>query len=491
MKSKKEYILGIDQGTTGTTALLADTSGKVVASYTQDFPQYFPQPGWVEHHLDEIWQSTQKAITTLLASHSIDPKYILCIGITNQRETVGLWRSQDAKPLHPAIVWQCRRTEKLCQTHRDKEDWIYQKTGLVLDPYFSATKIKWMLEQTNTTNTNDIFCGTMNTYIAWKLTSGKSFVTDVTNASRTQLMNTETGNWDDDLCDLFTVPRTILPPIVACDETIGKTSGLGFLPDGIPISGMAGDQHAALFGQACFTPMQGKCTYGTGAFVLINTGDKRILSQHRMLSTIAWKIQNQVTYALEGSVFIAGAVVGWLRDGLGLIQSSKEIESLASSVKDSDGVYFVPALTGLGAPHWHTKARGTITGLHRGTNKAHIARAALEGIAFQVHDVIKAMEKDTGQKLRSLRIDGGASQNDLLMQFQADLLGQTLSQSATIETTALGVCWMAGLGIGLWKSMDEIQGLYQEKHQYNPLMPTDKKKQLLLNWEKALQKTML
>ncbi|MEZ4818987.1 MAG: glycerol kinase GlpK [Bdellovibrionota bacterium] len=445
------YILSLDQGTTGSTALLVDDNGNVMAKHTIEFPQHFPQPGWVEHNLGDIWQSTQGAIQKILTNTKINPVHIKAIGITNQRETIGLWQGPKAIPLHHAIVWQCRRTAQACEALAPHAEMIFHKTGLMLDPYFSASKIQWLLEHLQLTSLDQVYCGTMDSFLIFKLTQGQNHVTDVSNASRTMLMDLATLAWDASLLQLFNIPEQILPKICDSSGIVGYTRGLDVLPDGIPIAGIAGDQQAALFGQTCFEKSQGKCTYGTGAFLLVNTGKDIVHSEHRLLTTVAWKIGPNVQYALEGSVFMAGAAVQWLRDGLQIIKSSQDIEALAVTVSDTLGVTFVPALTGLGAPHWSPHARGMFLGLTRGTTKAHLARATLEAIAQQVTDVLVCMEEDMGHPLKNLKVDGGASMNHLLMQMQADFSGRSISRSTQTETTALGAAYLAGLSVGIWK----------------------------------------
>jgi glycerol kinase len=421
------FILGIDQGTTGSTALLIGHDLRVHGSRTVDFPQHFPNPGWVEHNPEEIWSSVRQSILELLDSTSTKSSQIMAIGITNQRETAVLWTRSDSQAAANAIVWQCRRSSDICEKLKGLglEDLYRQRTGLVLDPYFSGTKLTWLFEQSTAikqrAEDGHLAFGTIDSFLVWRLTGGKTHVTDVSNASRTLMMDLQSLEWDDELLKPLGVPRSVLPEIVPSSSIYGKTSGLDFLPDGIPIAGMAGDQQAALFGQACFKPGQSKCTYGTGAFILENIGDQPLPSKHGLLTTVAWQLDGKTSYALEGSAFVAGAAVQWLRDGLGLIQTSAEVEALALQVDSNGGVVFVPALTGLGAPHWKSEARGQIAGLTRGTTSAHIARATLEGIALQVHDLVMAMADDRGEAGSILKVDGGAANNNLLMQMQADL----------------------------------------------------------------------
>ena len=487
-----EYILAIDQGTTGTTALLVGHDLRIHGRQNIDFPQHFPKPGWVEHDPEEIWAATRKAILYLLEKTGITTGQIQAVGITNQRETTLLWERNDGHPVSNAIVWQCRRTADICQDlkNRGLEETYRRHTGLVLDPYFSGTKLTWMLENLHGCATRAksgrLAFGTIDSFLVWRLTGGKSHVTDVSNASRTLMMDLEKLDWDDTLLKPLKVPRTLLPVIVPSSRVYGKTSGLDFLPDGIPIAGMAGDQQAALFGQACYSPGQSKCTYGTGAFILENIGDRPILSKHGLLTTVAWQLDNKTTYALEGSAFIAGAAVQWLRDGMGLIESSGGIEELARQVPASDGVVFIPALTGLGAPHWRSEARGQITGLTRGTTAAHLARATLEGIALQIHDLVLAMTDDRGIPGSILKVDGGAAENNLLMQMQADLINRPVSRPETIETTALGAAMLAGLAIGFWTDTEELATGWNEEKCFTPQAADDWREILLGQWREAI-----
>ncbi len=487
-----DYILAIDQGTTGSTALLVGHDLRVHAQQTVDFPQHFPQPGWVEHDPEEIWASVRKAIVSLLESSGISAGQIAAVGITNQRETTVLWERAGGKPAANAIVWQCRRSADICRQLKSAglEDHFRSRTGLVLDPYFSGTKLTWLFEQDaglkRRSENGELAFGTVDAFLVWRLTGGASHVTDVSNASRTLLMNLETLAWDDELLEPLGVPRTILPQIVPSSGVYGKTSGLDFLPDGIPVAGMAGDQQAALFGQACFAPGQSKCTYGTGAFILENIGERPILSQHGLLTSVAWQVGGLTTYALEGSAFIAGAAVQWLRDGLGLIKSSQDIEALARQVPDSGGIVFVPALTGLGAPHWRSEARGQISGLTRGTTAAHLARATLEGIALQVYDLVMAMADDRGAAGSVLKVDGGATQNGLLMQMQADLIERSVSRPLTVETTALGAAMLAGLAVGFWSDQAELVAFWQEDRSFAPGADPAWRQELLTRWQTAL-----
>ncbi len=488
------YILAIDQGTTGTTALLIDNNLAIIAKHNQEYPQHYPKPGWVEHDLNDIWRSTLSSIQVVLEQSKISPTEIAAIGITNQRETTCLWDKKTGDPLFRAIVWQCRRTAEICAKLKKsgKEKIFRKKTGLLLDPYFSGTKIKWFFDAHPDlypqAKENKVAFGTIDTFLVSKLTRNSIHVTDPSNASRTLLMNLQTLQWDDELLSILKVPRTILPEIKSSSEIYGKTLGVPGLPDGIPISGMAGDQQSALFGQACFDPGQAKCTYGTGSFLLLNTGPKIIHSKYNLLTTVAWQLKGKTTYALEGSAFIAGAAVQWLRDGLKIIQKSSDVEALATQVTSSDGVVFVPALTGLGAPYWDSSARGLISGLTRGTTNAHIARATLEGIAFQNYDLLTAMQKDLRKKLSSLKVDGGACANTLLMQFQSDILKTPVVRPKTIETTALGAACLAGLGIGFWSDLSEIKKAWQIDREFLPQMKEKERTAHLTEWKTAVSR---
>ncbi|MBE0501034.1 MAG: glycerol kinase GlpK [Desulfuromonadales bacterium] len=490
----RRYLLAIDQGTTGTTALLIDRSLSLLGKVTIDFPQHFPKPGWVEHNPEEIWSSVAKAVCRVLFDTNIRSSEIAAIGITNQRETVLPWDRNSGEPAANAIVWQCRRTRDLCQQMKQDglEELFQKRTGLVLDPYFSGTKMRWLLDHVaglrRRAEQGTIAFGTIDSFLVWRLSGGRAHVTDVSNASRTLLMDLKSLAWDDELLSQLKIPRETLPEIKPSAEIYAETRGLDFLPDGIPIAGMAGDQQAALFGQACFAAGEGKCTYGTGAFLLINTGDQPIPSHSGMLTTVAWQVQNQTCYALEGSSFIAGAAVQWLRDGLGLIKSSAEIEALAASVADSGEIVFIPALTGLGAPHWNAEARGSITGLTRGTTAAHLARATLEGVALQIHDLTKAMNNDRGGPLAEFKVDGGAAGNNLLMQMQADFLSLPVIRPKTIETTALGAAMLAGLAIGFWSNLDQLRAQWQEERRFVPQMGKDERARILDRWQQAIKK---
>ncbi|HEX5073997.1 MAG TPA: glycerol kinase GlpK [Gemmatimonadaceae bacterium] len=489
-----KHILALDQGTTSSRAILFDHAGSIVAVAQKEFPQIFPKPGWVEHDPRDIWSSQAGVAAEALTKARVRAEDIAAIGITNQRETAVVWDRATGEPIMNAIVWQDRRTAAICDRMRKQklERVIRRKTGLVIDAYFSATKVQWMLENVKgakaKAKAGELAFGTVDSWLVWNLTGGKVHVTDVSNASRTMLFDIAKGQWDDELLEIFGVPRSMLPEVRSSSEVYGHTELLGTL---VPIAGIAGDQQAALFGQACLKPGMVKNTYGTGCFMLMNTGTKRIASKHNLLTTIAWRIGDRTEYALEGSIFIAGAVVQWLRDGLEFFRSAPEIEALAAVVEDTGGVYLVPAFAGLGAPHWDPHARGTIVGLTRGTTKAHVARAALEGIALQVMDVLKAMEADAGIKLKELRVDGGASANDLLMQLQADLLNVPVVRPKVLETTALGAAYLAGLAVGFWKNEAEISKQWQTDRRFKSGMKSAARSRIVEGWERALKQARL
>ena len=486
------FVLAIDQGTTGTTAVLLDRRLAVRALANQEFRQHFPRPGQVEHDLEEIWGSVGATVKRALRQAGARGRDVAAIGITNQRETTALWRRSTGRPVSRAIVWQDRRTTEACAALKaaGREPWVRERTGLVLDPYFSATKLGWLLDHARGARRDaeqgKLAFGTIDTFLCWRLTGG-AHVTDVSNASRTLLMDLATRRWDDALLDLFGVPRAVLPEIRSSSEVYGTTRGLPFLPDGIPVCGMAGDQQAALFGQACFAPGDAKCTYGTGAFLLQNVGPRPVHSSRGLLATVAWEVGGEVAYALEGSSFIAGAAVQWLRDGLGIIKTSAEIETLARTVRDSGGVTFAPALAGLGAPHWRPEARGLIRGLDRGTTAAHLARATLDGIALSVFDLAEAMRVESGQSFRDFKVDGGASRNDLLMQTQADLLGVAVVRPKVIETTAVGAAFLAGLAAGVWGSREELRRVWRQDRRFTPRMKPTDREVMLARWRAAVQ----
>jgi len=487
-----DAILAIDQGTTGTTALLLDHSVRVIAHHNVEFPNHYPAPGLVEHDLDDIWQSVAEAVAGAVARAG--DVNIRAIGITNQRETSLFWDRETGAPIHRALVWQDRRTADRCAALKaaGHEDRFREKTGLVLDPYFSGTKAAWLLDNVPgaraRAEAGELLFGTIDCWLVWKLTGGAAHVTDPSNASRTLLFNLHTLDWDDELLEIIGVPRASLPQIIDNAHDAGATSGVGFLPDGIPVAGIAGDQQSALFGQACFARGAAKSTYGTGAFVLMNTGSTPVASRHRLLTTVGWRIGGEVTYALEGSAFIAGAAVQWLRDGLGIIKDAAEIEALASTVEDSGGVVFVPALAGLGAPHWRPDARGLFTGITGGTTAGHIARAVLEGIALQISDILSAMAADAGHPLTELKVDGGATRNNLLMQYQADILGVDCVRPTVLETTALGAAFLAGLGVGFWKNTDAISDAWAAQRRFSPQMPETQVEKHLAAWAAAVAK---
>ena len=535
-----KYVLALDQGTSSSRAIVFDHDGNPVAVSQKEFTQYFPQPGWVEHDPEEIWSSERAVMLEIAGDGNLDAaiggpqagsnlppergtegvetvaeptapqagsnlppergtegveKYrdIVAIGITNQRETTIVWDAVTGKPVYNAIVWQDRRTAQYCDELKERglTEMIRSKTGLIIDAYFSGTKIRWILENVpgarEKAEKGELRFGTVDSWLVWKLTGGKVHITDVTNASRTMLFNIHSLEWDAELLDLLGVPASMMPQVRSCSEIYGYTDELGF---SVPIAGIAGDQQSALFGQMCTEPGSVKNTYGTGCFLLMNSGEKPIESRNNLLTTIAWKIGDKVNYALEGSIFVAGSVVQWLRDGLGIIKSSCEVEALASSVPDNGGVYFVPALTGLGAPHWDACARGSINGITRGTTAGHIARAALEGIAFQTMDIVEAMRKDAGIALCELKVDGGASRNNLLMQFQSDVLGTKVIRPEVTETTALGAAYLAGLATGFWGSLDEVKRQWKAERSFSPEAPAEKVEALRKGWNEAIGRTL-
>lgn len=488
-----KLILALDQGTTSSRSILFNRKGEIIASLNKEFEQIYPKPGWVEHDPIDIWITQVETARRVLGQHA--DVEIAGIGITNQRETTIVWDRETSVPIYNAIVWQDRRTSKFCDELREKgwAEKIEHKTGLVIDSYFSATKIRWILQNVEgameKAKAGKLAFGTIDSWLIWKLTNGKHHITDVSNASRTMIYNIRTLSWDEELLELFGIPKEILPEVKSSSEVYGYTSQEIFGKE-IPIAGIAGDQQAATFGQMCVEVGSVKNTYGTGCFMLCNTGTEVVQSKNNMLTTIAWKINGITTYALEGSIFIGGAIVQWLRDEMGLISSSAEIEELAGRVPDNGGVYLVPALTGLGAPHWDQYARGTIIGLTRGSNSGHIARAALESIAFQTRDVLKSMEADLGKTICELRVDGGAVVNNLLMQFQADVLGAPVYRPTVMETTALGAAYLAGLATGYWESVDEIKSQWAVDRCFKREMPEEQVKKLVAGWEKALLRSM-
>ena len=492
---EQKYILALDQGTSSSRAIVFDHEGRICSTAQKEFPQHFPKPGWVEHDPKDIWSSEASVIAEAITSMGINGLNIAGIGITNQRETTIVWDAETGEPVYNAIVWQDRRTSEYCDSLKEQNltGFIREKTGLIIDAYFSATKIRWILENVPgaraRAEAGKLRFGTVDTWLLWNLTRGECHMTDVSNASRTMLFNIHTLNWDEDLMKLFGIPMSMLPEVHSSSEIYGYTKTTIFAHK-VPVAGIAGDQQAALFGQMCTTPGSVKNTYGTGCFLLMNSGTKPITSSHNLLTTIAWKIGDTVNYALEGSIFVGGSVVQWLRDGLGIIKSSSEIESLAMTVPDNGGVYFVPALTGLGAPYWDQYAKGTICGLTRGTTAAHIARAALEGIAFETMDIVNAMEHDAGIKLAELKVDGGASRNNLMMQFQADILGTKVIRPKVTETTAMGACYLAGLATGYWDSLDDIKRQWNADKVFGPLAPAEKVLKLKEGWANAIGRTL-
>lgn len=492
---EKKFILALDQGTTSSRAIVFDHNGHIKSVAQKEFTQYFPQPGWVEHNPNEIWSSQASVIAEAISAIDINGLDIAGIGITNQRETTIVWDVDTEEPIYNAIVWQDRRTSEFCDELKAQglTDKIHEKTGLIIDAYFSGTKIKWILDNVpgarKRAEMGKLRFGNVDSWLVWRLTRGEVHVTDVTNASRTMLFNIHDLKWDEELMELLDIPMSMMPEVKSSSEVYGHTKTTIFAHE-VPISGIAGDQQAALFGQMCIEPGSIKNTYGTGCFVMLNTGNKPVMSKNNLLTTIAWKIGDQVVYALEGSIYVGGSVVQWLRDGLGFITSSSEIEDLASTVPDSGGVYFVPALTGLAAPYWDQYARGTIIGITRGTTRAHIARAALDGIAFQTYDIAQAMAKDMNASLTELKVDGGASRNNLLMQSQADILGIKVVRPRITETTALGAAYLAGLAVGFWKNTDEIKNQWQIERCFEPIADNDTIEAAKAGWANAIGRTL-
>ena len=492
---EKKVILALDQGTTSSRAIVFDHNGHIKSVAQKEFTQYFPQPGWVEHNPNEIWSSQASVIAEAISAIDINGLDIAGIGITNQRETTIVWDIDTEEPIYNAIVWQDRRTSEYCDELKAQglTEKIHEKTGLIIDAYFSGTKIKWILDNVpgarKRAEMGKLRFGNVDSWLVWRLTRGEIHVTDVTNASRTMLFNIKDLKWDEELLKLLDIPMSMMPEVKSSSEIYGHTKTTIFAHE-VPISGIAGDQQAALFGQMCIEPGSIKNTYGTGCFVMLNTGSKPVLSKNNLLTTIAWKIGDKITYALEGSIYVGGSVVQWLRDGLGFITSSSEIEDLASTVPDSGGVYFVPALTGLAAPYWDQYARGTIIGITRGTTRAHIARAALDGIAFQTYDIAQAMAKDMDAPLKELKVDGGASRNNLLMQHQADLLGITVVRPKITETTALGAAYLAGLAVGFWNNIDEIKNQWQVERTFEPVADSEKIEAAKAGWADAIGRTL-
>jgi glycerol kinase len=486
-----EFVLAIDQGTTSSRAIIFDRAGSIKAVAQRELTQHYPRPGWVEHDPQEIWTTQVGVVAEAIAAAALHASDIAALGITNQRETTIVWDRQTGNPIYPAIVWQDRRTAERCEQLRaeGRAALIQRHTGLTLDAYFSATKLEWILDNVPGARAQAaagrLAFGTVDSWLAWKLSGGALHITDASNASRTMLYNIHTRQWDAGLLDLFHIPESVLPRVHESSQVYGETAG-NLLAASIPIAGIAGDQQAALFGQVCVRPGMVKHTYGTGGFMVLNTGETAVASRHNLLTTIAWRLNGKTTYALEGSIFIAGAVVQWLRDGLGLIKTSGEIEALAQTVPDNGGVFLVPAFAGLGAPHWDSFARGTITGLTRGTNAGHLARAALESIAYQTADVLEAMDADSGIPIAELRVDGGATVNDTLMQFQADILGVPLVRPKVWETTALGAAYLAGLAVGFWKNIAELQTQWQRHKIFQPSMDPDRVAELKRQWRRAI-----
>ena len=492
---EKKFILALDQGTTSSRAIVFDHNGQIKSVAQKEFTQYFPQPGWVEHNPNEIWSSQASVIAEAISSIDINGLDIAGIGITNQRETTIVWDVDTEEPIYNAIVWQDRRTSEFCDELKAQglTDKIHEKTGLIIDAYFSGTKIKWILDNVpgarKRAEMGKLRFGNVDSWLVWRLTRGEVHVTDVSNASRTMLFNIHDLKWDEELMTLLDIPMSMMPAVKSSSEVYGHTKTTIFAHE-VPISGIAGDQQAALFGQMCIEPGSIKNTYGTGCFVMLNTGNKPVMSKNNLLTTIAWKIGDNVVYALEGSIYVGGSVVQWLRDGLGFITSSSEIEDLASTVPDSGGVYFVPALTGLAAPYWDQYARGTIIGITRGTTRAHIARAALDGIAFQTYDIAQAMAKDMNASLTELKVDGGASRNNLLMQSQADILGIKVVRPRITETTALGAAYLAGLAVGFWKNINDIKNQWQVERCFEPIADSDTVEAAKAGWADAVDRTL-
>ncbi|MEK3881888.1 glycerol kinase GlpK [Paenibacillus sp. PL2-23] len=486
------FILAIDQGTTSTRAILFDREGEARGKAQQEISQHFPKPGWVEHNPNEIWVSVLGVIASVLNENGVRPEQVAAIGITNQRETAVVWDRHTGRPIYNAIVWQSRQTADICEQLRQEgyEDLVRSKTGLLIDPYFSGTKVKWILNHVEGARESaaqgDLLFGTIDSWLVWKLTGGAAHVTDYSNASRTLMYNIHELCWDEELLAMLDVPATMLPQVKSSSEIYGQTVPHHFFNKQVPIAGIAGDQQAALFGQACFQEGMAKNTYGTGCFMLMNTGSQAIASKHGLLTTIAWGLDGKVEYALEGSVFVAGSAVQWLRDGLRMIKSAADSEAYATKVASSEGVYVVPAFVGLGTPYWDSEVRGAIFGLTRGTQKEHMIRATLESLAYQSKDVLHAMEEDAGLQLQSLRVDGGAVFNDFLMQFQSDLLGAVVERPVVNETTALGAAYLAGLAVSFWKNKDDIRQRWKSNQQYAPKMPTEERDALYKGWQKAV-----
>lgn len=493
----ENYILSLDQGTTSTRAILFNRSGEIVHSAQREFTQYFPKPGWVEHNANEIWGSVLAVVATCLTEANVKATQIAGIGITNQRETAVVWEKETGKPIHNAVVWQSRQTAEICEELRQAghAELFRSKTGLLIDAYFSGTKVKWILDHVEGSRERaergELLFGTIDTWLIWKLSGGKAHVTDYSNASRTLMYNIHELKWDDELLDILDVPKAMLPEVRPSSEVYAHTAGYHFFGESVPIAGAAGDQQAALFGQACFEQGMAKNTYGTGCFMLLNTGDKAVTSDHGLLTTIAWGIDGKVQYALEGSIFVAGSAIQWLRDGLRLINDAKETEAYAKRVTSSDGVYVVPAFVGLGTPYWDSDVRGAVFGLTRGTEKEHFIRATLESLAYQTRDVLTAMEQDSGIEMSALRVDGGAVKNDFLMQFQSDIIQAPVERPEINETTALGAAYLAGLAVGFFENQEQIAAQWQMDHRFEMDMAEQESEALYGGWKKAVQAAML
>ncbi|WP_068673031.1 glycerol kinase GlpK [Oceanobacillus sp. Castelsardo] len=491
----EKFILSLDQGTTSSRAILFNHNGEIVQTAKREFEQFFPHPGWVEHDANEIWTSILACISDVLRKADVEASKIAGIGITNQRETAVVWDKKTGKPIYHAIVWQSRQTEDICKELADQgyHDIIREKTGLLIDPYFSGTKVKWILDHVDgareKAKNNELLFGTIDTWLVYKLSGGKAHVTDYSNASRTLMYNIHELKWDEELLDILSVPESMLPEVRPSSEIYAKTVDYHFFGHEVPIAGIAGDQHAALFGQACFEKGMTKNTYGTGCFMLMNTGEKAVGSKKGLLTTIAWGLDGKVEYALEGSIFVAGSAIQWLRDGLRMINSSSESEDFASKVDSTDGVYMVPAFVGLGTPYWDSNARGAVFGLTRGTTKEHFIRATLESLAYQTRDVLNAMISDSGVELKTLRVDGGVVKNNLLMQFQSDILGAQVERPAIKETTALGVAYLAGLAVGFWSGKEEIAKQWKNEHTFTNQMNEEDREKLYDGWKKAVEAT--
>ncbi|TCI22368.1 glycerol kinase [Exiguobacterium sp. SL-10] len=496
MEKEKRYILALDQGTTSSRAIIFDHDGKIVTTAQREFKQYFPKPGWVEHNANEIWGSVLAVMAEAFGSADIDPKEIAAIGITNQRETAVVWEKSTGRPVYNAVVWQSRQTAGICDELKEAGhgDLFRDKTGLLIDAYFSGTKVKWILDNVEgareKAEAGDLLFGTIDTWLIWKLSGGHAHVTDYSNASRTLMYNIYEQQWDDELLEILTVPKSMLPEVKPSSEVYANTIPYHFFGFEVPIAGAAGDQQAALFGQACFESGEGKNTYGTGCFMLMNTGEEAVKSDHGLLTTIAWGYNGKVEYALEGSIFVAGSAIQWLRDGLRMLKSAKDTEQYANRVETTDGVYVVPAFVGLGAPYWNSDVRGAIFGLTRGTEKEHFVRATLESLAYQTRDVLTAMEQDSGIELKTLRVDGGAVNNNFLMQFQADILNVPVERPEVSETTALGAAYLAGLAVGFWKDQAEIKQQWKLDHQFEPKMDESHRENLYKGWQHAVEATM-